>query len=412
MRIGGVLLLAGTGPVAYGQTLPVPTLPPAEPTAAPPPDDRSPGAPLGPAEPTASTPAPAWEYSVGASAGYDTNVFYLPDGPEDAVFRARAEVSRLLRGTRGQLRLRGETDGLLYGELETPVPLVANGGIEAERTLTSTTTLEGDVNGGLGRTDNNEILTEQGILLPTSRLRYLNASASLRSEVGTKTWTRIAAQARADYFDDALLIDSQSLRGSIQLGRQIDEKANLAAEYASEVARTGETYVTHFLSLQYDRRVSTHTAVLLEGGASYTDLTGNSGLSSEWNFFGGAALSRVIDESTFLVYVRQEVLPAFGVGGLRLTTRAGIGAVVPFGRWELALDASHSVPHDNVAEDLRLATSTDATARLSRTVGRRFLVAAQGRYRRQGAENPAAEVQGLGAELWLAVGNVQSSIRF
>ena len=182
LRVCLVLGLVLTARFGDAQTLPVPTLPPAEPTpaeppsptpkASPPDSTGSPGTPPIQIEPTAPEPGPAWEYSVGVTAGYDTNVLFLPEGPADELFRPRAECTRTFRGTRSELRLGGSVDGLFYATLDNPNPGSAQISLSGRRALTPTADLTGDVGGGLGRTDANEVLTEQGILLPASRVRF------------------------------------------------------------------------------------------------------------------------------------------------------------------------------------------------------------------------------------------------
>ncbi len=392
---------------ADAQTLPVPTLPPAEPTPAEPTPVASPphtkGTPEKPPiqmEQTAPASQPAWDCSVGVSAGYDTNVLFVPNGPADGILRPRAECARFFRGARGDLRLHGSADGLFYASEDNPVPGAAELGLSGRHELTPNTSLTGEVYGGLGRTETNDLLTEQGVLFPAGRVRFLQATGTVRSQLGTRTSLAVTGTARADAFEAPQLVDSQSLRGSLSLDRQLSEKATLSTEYAAEWMRVGADYLTQFASLKYDRRITTHAGLLLEGGVSHTGQAPDAGLSSTWNFFGGAAAARTLGRSNLLLYLRQEVLPAFGIGGLRLTTRVGVRAAVPLGqRWGLSLDASQSVPHAGSADEPQKASSTDAEGILRRSVGRWFLVGAEARYRRRGPEGTLSAVDSFAGSI-------------
>jgi hypothetical protein len=101
-----------------------------------------------------------------------------------------------------------------------------------------------------------------------------------------------------------------------------------------------------------------------------------------------------VGRSRLLFFVRREVVPAFGVGGLRLSDRFGLTALIPMGRTiELDLNASHimrSVPEGSAGDR---ATSDEGALALRWSLGRRAAIAAEARYRRRGPDGalPAIE---------------------
>ena len=143
-------------------------------------------------------------------------------------------------------------------------------------------------------------------------------------------------------FVDPLLVDSRSARVFLSLGRRVSERSTLYARYDFETSWLGTVYSSHFGSLQLNRVLSSRSAVLLDGGASYSDVMTTSGLARTWNPYGGASFSRRVGASSVVAYARSEVVPAFGVGGLWQVYRFGLQVSVPLGRAWLDIDGSHA----------------------------------------------------------------------
>src|SRR4029450_5843310 len=93
------------------------------------------------------------------------------------------------------------------------------------------------------------------------------------------------------------------------------------------------------------RLFSTHGGFLVEGGASYTVDADRAQLDRKGSFFGGASFARRVRGSSLMLFARQEVIPAFGLGVSRRDRRWGVRATRDIGRsWELRVAATQFYP--------------------------------------------------------------------
>ena len=209
-------------------------------------------------------------------------------------------------------------------------------------------------------------------------------------------------------FEDPEYIDGRSLRGTFALDRQLGARDSGAVAYGLEAtvsAETGDSYPTHYGSLQWTRALSPRSALLLEAGVSYTPDASQVGLSSSRGFFGGATFLRQIGRSSLTAYFRREVAPAFGLGVSRLESRAGLRADVPLGRdWGLSTAAYHIQPSYPSGTDPIYGSSSDVTLALDRRLGRHLTVSGEGRYRRRGEARRSPTIAAFQAGLFLALG--------
>jgi hypothetical protein len=389
-RAAGALLVAT--PLA-AQTLPVPAFPPS-----PPPELEGPAAHDGPAGPPRTgaeafeAPGPprprAWEYALGAGAGWDTNIgFLVPDGPRAAALFPHGGVARVFSGTRGRWRAMAAGGWIGYPR-ERPLDRHQYElGIDGVHRPSPTTTWLGSVSYTGGYSDTSRILLEQGVSLPAVKTRSLAAVLGLRKG-RPGAWLRIDARFRRTDFESSTLVDGQSVRGTLGLERRLGRHGTGAVEYSLEdvlADEQGRRYLTHFGSLQWTVFLAPRSALLLEAGASYTPEAARVGLERKESFFGGASFSRQVRRSGFLLFVRREVTPAFGLGVSRLELRAGMSVTIPLGRqWEVRLVGSHVQP-DRVRGAVPLyGPSEEGYGSVSRRLGRSFELSAEGRYRRRG----------------------------
>jgi hypothetical protein len=219
---------------------------------------------------------------------------------------------------------------------------------------------------------------------------------------------RIEGRVYATSFDDPRLQDSVSERGSLDFGLQVSDRGSLRAAYAVEFAELETSYVTHFGSFQWSQVVSARSALLLEGGTSYTDQTAAAGLPASWNFYGGASFAREVGRSRVVLFARREVIPVFGVGGLRLSDRFGLSAEVPLGRlWQMGLSGSYVSRRSPEGFEGDDASGTEASFSLNRSLGRRLAIGAEGRYRRRGPDGSLPAIEGLQATVALTLASAR-----
>jgi hypothetical protein len=247
------------------------------------------------------------------------------------------------------------------------------------------------------------------VLLPLVKTRSFAGALGLSQKMGPRTGLRLNGRFyRTEFDSDAPgFIDGESVRGTIALERQISSRSTAAIEYSAEGVlsdQMGQSYLTHFGSLQWTRVLSPRSALLLETGASYTPDADRAGLVRRETFFGGGSFSRQLGRSSVTVFVRREVTPAFGIGVSRLELRAGLGATVPLGRnWELRTLASGVQPDTPPSAEDAYPSSVDAFAALGRRLGRHAEISAEARYRRQGATSALPMIEGMRAGLFLSL---------
>jgi hypothetical protein len=394
---GGLLVL---GTTLTAQTLPVPALPPEptpQPEATPSPQVSPPGPALAPAAVDAGPGrARPWEYAVGLSVDWDSNIdFLVPDGPSGVAVVPRGGLTRVFSGRSGALRATAAAGGIDYPDHKGPRRFYTDVGLEGSHRSSRNTEWHGSASYAFGYTDSSRILLEQGVSLPVVKARSLTAGLGLSSRVGRRTSLRVDARFYRTEFDSPGLIDGDSLRTALTLERSFSDRSTAAVAYSLENLRSGQAgrpYLTHFGSLQWTRVLSPRSGLLLEAGGSETPDALRAGLEQERNFFGGASFSRQVRRTGLTLFVRHEVTPAFGLGGSRLDVRSGIRATIPLGRtWELRLVATRVQPR-TLRGGERLYGSDEVFAAVGRRMGT-LQVTGEGRYRRRAAASRGGTIE-------------------
>jgi putative beta-barrel porin BBP2 len=406
----GVLLLATR---LAAQTQPMPELPP-EPAPEPGPDvesaatakDPQPVSPTARDLPARPRPRP-WDYAFGVGAGWDSNIdFVVPDGPRGAAVTPRAALARAFWGPRGQARVTAAGRWTGYPQHTNLDRYYTDLGLDGSYRSSPTTDWRIKGSYGFGYSDSSRMLVEQGVVLPLVKTRSVAGALGLSQKIGRRTSLRIDGRYYRTEFDSPGLIDGESVRGTVGLERHVSNRSTVAIQYSLEDVlsdQAGRAYLTHFGSLQWTRLLSPRSALLLEGGASYTPDAARAGLERQEAFFGGASFSRQVKSSSFTLFVRREVTPAFGIGVSRLDLRAGLGAAVPLGRaWELRMSATHTQP-DTPEGAAFVYPSTDAYVALGRRLGRHVELSAEARYRRRGAATAVPMIEAFQAGFFLTL---------
>ncbi len=369
------------------QTAPLPVIP--TPPPAPPPQ---PGATLQtvPTAPTFSR----WEYLLGIGGGYNSNVFFLADGPSDTVITPRAELAHVSRGPTGELRLAATSRAVAYVQQQDTVAVDASLSVAGRKETSAQTTLSGQLSGGVGHTDDSALLNEQGVLLPFSRTRFGRADGSVAWRTSTRTTLELRGRAYYDDFVEPTLADSGSVRGSLNRGRRVSERTRLSGEYAVEYSHSNESFTSQFGSFKLEHQISARSGFLVEAGSSYTDYaSAQSTRPTPWNFYGGLGLARVLGPSSTALFVRREVIPAFGLGGVQLSDRVGLRTSSRLGRsWRLDGDVNYVRRNASTQASGDRSDSVDVRFALLRRIRRRFDSGADLVYRRYAPQgSPAIE---------------------
>jgi hypothetical protein len=399
-----LLVAVGLASEAHAQTLPLPEIPAPLPT------------PPGPDEP-AWEATRRWEYSFSLAPTYDTNVGFGSPGTGDFTLSPAAVIARVFPGAKGRLRVRGSALGYVYREQRTFNRAEGDGGFDFTRALAEGATWRGDFSAGVGYTDSSRVLSEQGVALPPSRMTTVEGTTDLEVATGRRSTLTVSGRVYGTRFDDPLLVDSLSTRGSLTLGRRVGERSTLAIQYGAEYSQLEVSAVSHVGSLQVEGLLSEHSAFLIEGGVSYTQAHTPQAPDTPqapappqapvtpWNPYGGVSLTREVGRSRIVLYARREVVPSFGLGGLQLSDRFGIRVSAPFGRWWLDLEGYHVAREITEGTEAHDETSDWASLGLRRGLGKRWALGLQGQYRRRGPVGTSPAVDGLLAALVLSVSN-------
>jgi hypothetical protein len=402
LRLVVAAALFASAPELVAQTVPLPVLPEApaptptptptpepapepQPTPSPKPPRKAPAEP--PAEETAR--ARPWDYAVGMGVAWDSNTdFLVPDGQSNTAIVPGGRISRLLSSTHGQLRAEAAGRWSRYPSQDTANRSYFDGGLRGDYRSSPRTRWRGDVHYWLGYTDSSPTLIEQGVPLPLGETSTFSGEFEVSHLLGGRTSVRAEGRILTSDFADPDFIDGRSIRGTVTLGRQLGGRDGAAVAYALEsalAADAGESYPTHFGSLQWSHVLSRRSAFLLEAGASLTREAMRVDSGRSHGFFGGVTFLRQIGRSNVTAFARRELTPAFGLGVSRQESRLGLRAELPLGRnWTLNADAFHIQPTASEGGDQVYPSSTDVAAALDRRLGRHFSVSGEARYRRRG----------------------------
>jgi hypothetical protein len=396
------------------QTLPLPPPPaPADEEVAVPGAGAVPGAPGAAARPQGEgsltmSGLRRWEYALGAGVGWDSNIdFLIPDGPEGVAVVPRAGLARTFWGPRGYLRATASGGWTGYPEHEDLSRYYGDAGLEGRYRPSPATEWRLGAAYGIGHSDSAQILLQQGVLLPLVRTQSVAGDLTLSHQFTSRTGVRVNARYYQTTFEAPGLIDGQSLRGTAGLERTLGSRTRMALRYGLENVfsdEAGRSYLTHFGSLEWTRTLSPHSALLLDGGASYTPDAERARLERQENFFGGATLTRDVGRSSLTLFVRREVTPAFGTGVSRLELRAGVSARIPIGRaWELRFMGTHVDPDTPPEVDQAYGSSAEGSAALGWKLGRRFEVTGEARYRRRGEAGSFPRIDAIQAGVYVTL---------
>ncbi len=403
---------------ASAQTLSLPTLPPE-----PPPEVETPTPGQEAPETHAAAPGTShdrWEYNLAVGAGYDSNIdFRVANGPSSWAVSPRGRLARVFTGEGGELRL--GVIGSYHHYQQADAFNRYNAGVDLGGNYRSslTTTWQAGAAYDLGYSDSSPILTDQGVLVPLVRTRTAAGYLGVSRTLGRQTSLRLHGRINRVEFDqqDALargLVDGQSLRGTSALDRKLGEHDSASIEYSLGATLSRQTaldangrsyYLTHFGSLQWNHVLSPRSALMLEGGASYTPENEEARLQRRVSFYGGVSYRHRLRHSDLTLFVRREVTPAFGLGVSRVQTRFGASAMFELGRdWTLQLRGTHIMFESSDENAIPYGTPDEASVRLSRRLGRHFSFSGEGRYRRRGAAGAIPAVDAYQVGLFLSLG--------
>jgi hypothetical protein len=403
-------------PRLTAQTLPVPVLPPApspqpEPSPSPAGTQPVPARAEAPDAPT-STRARPWEYVLGLSVSWDGNIDFLgPDGPSGVAVVPRGGLTRVFSTPRGQWRATLAAGGIDYPDDSGPRRYYGDLGVDGGYRSSPSTEWRASASYGVGYSDSSRILLEQGVSLPIVKTRSLAGALGVSRKTGPRTSLRIDGRFYRTEFDSSSLVDGASARVTIGLERQLDTRDTATIGYSLEDVLSGQksSYATHFASLQWTRLLSARSALLVEGGGSYTPDALRAALEQKGSFFGGASYTRQVRGSSVTLFLRREVTPAFGIGLSRVALRSGVRAGVPIGRaWQLRINTTHVRPDNPGGGGTVYASSDEAFAAVGRRLGRRFELTIDGRYRRRGATSAAPSISAFDAGLFLTLTSLSS----
>lgn len=396
--------------LAPAQTRLVPELPEPAPTPDPQAGDRDAAAVASFAAAPRISP---WDYALGLGLGWESNVgLDTGQGPSDFTGRLRGRLAYAARTPKGEIRVAGDGTGFFYAEQNQFNRADGSLSLEGARRFSPATRGSLGIGASYGHSDSTTVLIDQGLLLPLTRTISYSANVGLGHLLSPRTTIRGALRGyRVQFPDSDVYQDGSSLRLSLGLDRRIDAEDTISLESSAERARSigggtdtdSSVFWTYYLSSQWTHAFSSRTATTLEAGASYTPEGETAGLGRTWSFYGGAGISRSVRRTRWTAFYRREVLPAFGLGGLRSADRVGLSVNAPLGRsWDATLGGSYSREAASSSSDQRLGAS-DAYATIGARLSRRLRLSAEGRYLRRSAYGPYLDTDAIRVGVFLTL---------
>jgi hypothetical protein len=317
----------------------------------------------------------------------------VPDGPSSWALRPRGNVARVVRSRQGELRLGAQANWIGYRSQEALNRYSADVSLDGTyRTSVHTTWQLGGAY-QVGYSDHSRVLDEQGVMLPLVRTRTSAAKLAVGRAVGLQTTLHVDGRFyRTDFdqqdIDTYGLREGQSMRGTASLDHRLGLRNTAAIEYSLEAVdrQDRQPYETHFGSLRWNYLLRPRSALLVQAGASNTPDAAEAGLERQTYFFGGASYGRQVGSSSITLVARREVVPAFGSGLSRIQDRFGLSARIPIRQhWTLQLAGTHRRSGTPEGSATDYGDRNEASAALSRRLGKHFEVSGEGRYRHRAA---------------------------
>jgi hypothetical protein len=239
--------------------------------------------------------------------------------------------------------------------------------------------------------------------------------------LGPQTSLRLNASFASVQFDQQdvgapRLLSGLTVRGSAGLRHEFGTRDSAGIQYSlSSTLGRGPAgfsgtdsrpfYLTHYGSLRWEHVLSQRSALLLEGGASYTPEAQTAGLPRRVSFYGGIGYSLRVRRSEFRIFARRHVTPAFGFGVSRNQTALGARVSIRMGRtWSFRVTGRHSISEAPEGFTVAYSTADDVFADLSKGLGRHFAISAEGRYRRRGASDIFPGIDSYQAGIFVSFG--------
>jgi hypothetical protein len=314
-----------------------------------------------------------WEENISAS---------VADGPSAWGGSVNASLSYLHYRPGGQMRLSASGSGTAYRDFD--VYNRPNGSASIDGRWRLSRMVEASLSAGYsyGHTDNSDWLIDQGLLYDLEAMQTYTGSAALQWRLGRRTTFHVDARGVGTDFESDSLYASDSVRASMGISQAIGKRDSLGFESAWERTAQPDERDSLFVSLQWRHTLSPRTGVFLEGGVSRTTGALPGELSGGRNFYGGASLSRQVGgRSAVNAGYRREVVPAFGIGGVRLVDRFNVALSASLGRsWFVGLDGTLALEPDPAGGGTY--SSGDGQASLGRRLSRHWRASVVGRYRR------------------------------
>ena len=256
------------------------------------------------------------------------------------------------------------------------------------------------------------------MLLPIVPTNTVQAGLGVTRDLGPQLSFRLDGRFYRTAFDQQdtgaqSLINGQSLRGIAGLEFRLGLRDRAAFEYSLESAlgrsladatpgSAGQYYLTHYGSVQWSHILSPRSGLLLEAGGSYTPDAAQAGLAEKENFYGGVTYRREVKRSSVTLYARREVAPAFGLGVSRLENRFGLDAAVPIGQhWTILASGTYIDPSTPQDANFVYGTPSEAFLSVSRSLGLRFSISTEARYRRRSSVGTVQAIEGFQVGLFV-----------
>jgi len=261
-------------------------------------------------------PAPGWSLVLRATQGYQSNVRFTTQRPQDDfVTRLGAGLGYVGTGPKGQFGINLGTEGLIYTRLADLNRINGTLGISGTRILGPATRLTVAERGSLRYTDEIDDLSEPGVLLPFT-LSFRNRSTlGLEHRIGTRTQVGLGVLHELARFRDNEVSDGSRWGPSLTIGRQIgvDSRVGVAGIFMRSV-RGDVTADVAQGNAEFQTLLSRRLSASVSGGLSRLWSQGR----SRTNPVAGAGLAYTFRRGVLSLNYRHAVRQVFGLGSERV----------------------------------------------------------------------------------------------
>jgi hypothetical protein len=277
---------------------------------------------------------PPWLLTVRLRESYQENPRFV-EGEEDEdtfVDSGGVTLSRAFRGSRGQLTLFGNGNGVRYHEDSDLNRVGWAAGLDAVHRFTPRTTFSLSEQVVSAYTRESPVLTGSGVLLPLARTLSTHGAVELAHQASGRSTIAVNARYDSVDFPEDDLANGSELALGARFSRRLSATGSLDLIYVHQRSMLEDyTQPSHSLHLGWSGTSGPRFTFYLAGGATYLPETDRT--ASEWAPFGQAEMSFNGRHGTLSGRYSHSVSQALGTGRIREGDMVSVGVSRALTTW-------------------------------------------------------------------------------